>query len=71
MTRRQVLILVVPIAAVLVGFQAAKKPVVMEDPLIAGFKKTTVASVVRRGGSGGGKARLHVAHDAARGCRAR
>lgn len=45
MTRRQVLILVVPIAAVLVGFQAAKKPVVMDDPLIAGFKKTTVASV--------------------------
>jgi regulator of RNase E activity RraA len=40
------LVLALPAAAaVLAGFQAAKKPAAMEDPLIAGFRKTTVASV--------------------------
>lgn len=47
MTRRRALLLSLPLTGVLAltGFQAAKKPVVMEDPLIAGFRKTTVASV--------------------------
>ncbi len=47
MTRRRALLLSLPLTGILalVGFQAAKKPAVMEDPLIAGFRKTTVASV--------------------------
>ena len=47
MTRRRALLLSLPLTAILAlaGFQAAKKPAVMEDPLIAGFRKTTVASV--------------------------
>jgi len=47
MTRRRALLLSLPLSGILAlaGFQAAKKPAVMEDPLIAGFRKTTVASV--------------------------
>lgn len=43
--RRTILLpaLVAPLLAL--GFQAVRKPAVMEDPLIAGFRKTPVASV--------------------------
>lgn len=47
MRRRDALLLSVPVAGLmaLMGFQAAKRPALVEDPLIAGFRKTTVASV--------------------------
>jgi regulator of RNase E activity RraA len=47
MTRRRVLIFSIPALSLLTlaGFQAAKKSGPPEDPLIAGFRKSTVASV--------------------------
>jgi len=45
MTRRIVCFIGLPLVLILAGFQAVKKPAVMEDPLIAGFRKTPVASV--------------------------
>jgi regulator of RNase E activity RraA len=47
MTRRRTLLLfaIAVSATGLAGFQAARKVTTMDDPLIAGFKKTTVASV--------------------------
>jgi len=45
MRRRMICFVGLPLVLILAGFQAVKKPVVMEDPLIAGFRKTTVASV--------------------------
>ena len=45
MTRRIVCFVGLPLVLILAGFQAVKKPAVMEDPLIAGFRKTPVASV--------------------------
>jgi len=45
MKRRMICFVGLPLVLILAGFQAVKKPVVMEDPLIAGFRKTTVASV--------------------------
>lgn len=47
MTRRRALLLSLPVTGILAlaGFQAARKPAIVEDPLIAGFRKTTVASV--------------------------
>jgi regulator of RNase E activity RraA len=47
MTRRRATLLAIPIASALAlaGFQAATQLRTMDDPLVAGFKKTTVASV--------------------------
>ena len=45
MTRRIVCFIGLPLVLILAGFQAVKKPAVMEDPLIAGYRKTPVASV--------------------------
>jgi len=47
MTRRTAILLAIPVVSVLglAGFQAAQQPRTMDEPLVAGFKKTTVASV--------------------------
>ena len=45
LNRRKLLLLVLAAACLGLGFQAMRKPVIVEDPLIAGFRKTTVASV--------------------------
>ena len=46
MNKTRVLVFVIPAAALLLGFQAARKQgAAAPDPLIAGFQKSTVASV--------------------------
>ncbi len=47
MTRRRAILLAIPVlsALALAGFQAVKQVRTLDEPLVAGFKKTTVASV--------------------------
>ncbi len=47
MTRRRAILFAIPVLSVLAltGFQAAKQVRTLDEPLVAGFKKTTVASV--------------------------
>ncbi len=47
MTRRRAILLAIPVlsALALAGFQATRQVRTIDDPLVAGFKKTTVASV--------------------------
>lgn len=45
MTRSRVLFLLIPAAALSLGFQAMRKPAAPADPLVAAFQRATVASV--------------------------